>query len=157
VVDGDTRRKYFSLPAGAPPAASSPSISKSMKANRASGTGPELVLSKLLRKRLIRNRLPGSPDFVYRKSKLAVFVHGCFWHKCPTCALPYPKSNADFWRRKFERNVERDKLNRQELEGMGWSVMEVWEHEIRDYPKAVADRVRKVGVVGRQAAHRHIP
>lgn len=113
-----------------------------MKSNRGTGTKPELVLSKLLRKKLLRNTLPGKPDFVYKPERLAVFVNGCFWHRCPVCLLPYPKTNADFWLRKFERNVERDRLNREELEKIGWEVVEVWEHEVRRDPRAVVSEIR---------------
>jgi len=117
-----------------------------MKANKRSGTYPELVLSKLLRKRITKNTLPGSPDFVYRSQKLAVFVHGCFWHCCPTCNLPPPRTHADFWKRKFERNIERDQLNRTELESMDWRVIEVWEHEVNEHPTEAAKRIRAIAV-----------
>ena len=112
--------------------------------NKGSGTKPELVLSHFLRKRIISNDLPGDPDFIYRRSKLAVFVHGCFWHRCPIDHLPLPKTHRAFWRRKFERNVERDRLNREELEAMGWRVMEIWEHEVKEDPKSVAANIRKL-------------
>lgn len=87
----------------------SESISKSMKSNKSSGTKPELTLAKILRKKLYRNTLPGNPDFIYPKNKLAVFVQGCFWHRCPRCRLSLPKTNQIFWKKKFEMNVERDK------------------------------------------------
>jgi len=136
------KRAYSTKPVGRSPRASSMSVTKSMKSNRASGTIPELKLARLLRRRLVSSDLPGRPDIVYARSKVAVFVHGCFWHRCPVCDLPLPKTNADFWRRKFERNVERDRLNRKELESMGWRVLEVWEHEIRDDPAAAVRRIQ---------------
>ncbi len=114
-----------------------------MKSNRASGTMPELILAKLLRRKLLPNDLPGRPDIVFVRSKLAVFVHGCFWHRCPVCDLEFPKTNTQFWRRKFERNKERDKLNRLELESMGWKVLEVWEHEVKQSPRLVAERIQR--------------
>ena len=100
------------------------------------------MLAKLLHKRLGANHLPGNPDFVFKRSKVAVFVQGCFWHRCPVHGIRLPKTHPAFWRRKFERNVERDKLNRTELESMGWKVIEVWEHEVVVNPYAVAKRIR---------------
>jgi DNA mismatch endonuclease (patch repair protein) len=114
-----------------------------MKSNRASGTRPEIILAKLLRKRLVKSNLPGSPDFVYPRARLAVFVHGDFWHRCPQCNLALPKRHREFWRRKFARNVERDELVKKELEVLGWRVMVVWGHELRDDPSGAASRVRK--------------
>jgi DNA mismatch endonuclease (patch repair protein) len=127
-----------------------------MRSNKSTGTGPELILSKQLRKRLLKVNLPGRPDFAYRRQKVAVFVHGCFWHHCPECDLPYPKSNRGFWRRKFERNAERDKLVRLELEAMGWEVIEVWEHEVRDGPGGVTRRI-KASLVARVPVTRRQP
>lgn len=108
------------------------------------GTKPELALARLLGRKLVRSKLPGSPDFVYSAAKLVVFVHGCFWHRCPIHSKQPPKTHTAFWRRKFARNVERDRLNREELELMGWRVQEVWEHEVREDPTAVANRIRKL-------------
>ena len=101
------------------------------------------MLSRLLRKKLTVNALPGRPDFVYRRSRVAVFVHGCFWHRCPVDSLPLPRIHAAFWRRKFARNVERDRLNREELESMGWKVFEIWEHEVKTDPRDCAERIRE--------------
>jgi DNA mismatch endonuclease, patch repair protein len=134
-------RAYVSKPVGRSPAASSVAVSKSMRSNVASGTKPEVALAKYLRKRVKKNDLLGRPDFVYPKQKVAVFVHGCYWHRCPVDALPIPKTHTAFWRRKFERNVERDRLNREELESIGWNVIELWEHEVRSDPRACAERV----------------
>lgn len=136
----DFVRSYKSKPVGVSPAPSSRAISRSMRSNRAKGTGPELVLSRELGRKLMKSTLPGSPDFVYPSAKLAVFVQGCFWHGCPKHYKP-PKTHAAFWRRKFARNVERDRLNREELQSMGWKVMEIWEHEVKDDPKASAEKV----------------
>jgi DNA mismatch endonuclease (patch repair protein) len=112
-----------------------------MKSNRGSRTRPELILSRILRKKIVVSQLPGRPDFVYPRSKLAVFVHGCFWHRCPIDQRRLPKTNREFWRKKFERNVERDRLNREELESIGWKVIEIWEHEVKANPQACAKRV----------------
>lgn len=105
---------------------------------------PELILSGLLRKSLTPSSLPGKPDFVYRKARLAVFVHGDWWHRCPVCSIPLPKRHTGYWKRKLERNAERDQLNREELQSMGWRVLEVWEHEVKFDPNAVATKIREV-------------
>jgi DNA mismatch endonuclease, patch repair protein len=137
------KRSYSTSPVGKSPEASSKSVSIVMKSNRASGTIPELKLAKLLRKKLVTSDLPGRPDIVYARSKVAIFIHGCFWHRCRVCDLPLPKTNTAFWRRKFQRNVERDQINRLELESMGWKVLEIWEHELEQNAKAVAARVKR--------------
>lgn len=143
LTQGRGKRSYSTRPVGKSPKSSSRSVTKSMRSNRALGTMPELTLARLLRRKLVSNNLPGRPDIVYARSKVAVFVHGCFWHRCPVCDLGLPKTNTEFWRRKFERNVERDKLNRMELESMGWKVLEVWEHEVKQGPRLVAARIRR--------------
>lgn len=78
-----------------------------------------------------RNRpLPGKPDFVFPKQRIAVFVDGCFWHRCPKCYRK-PATNAEFWEAKIGRNVDRDKEVNRELKNRGWKVVRVWEHELR--------------------------
>ena len=134
-------RHYVTMPVGAPPEAGSATVSKSMRSNRPSGTKPEQVLSRLLRKRIRTNDLPGQPDFVYPEARLAVFVNGCWWHGCPIHYSP-PKTHAAFWKRKLERNLERDRFNRLELKSMGWRVHEVWEHEVKEDPGAVVRQIR---------------
>jgi DNA mismatch endonuclease (patch repair protein) len=58
-------------------------------------------------------------------------VNGCFWHRCPTCQPTLPKSNTEFWQRKFSLNAERDERKQRELEAVGWTVVTVWECEVR--------------------------
>jgi DNA mismatch endonuclease (patch repair protein) len=77
-----------------------------------------------------RQRLLGKPDFVFLKLRLAVFVDGCFWHGCPRCYSSNPKSNRAFWRRKFSRNIARDRLVSRTLRKTGWRVLRIWEHEL---------------------------
>ena len=120
------------------PPASSPATRAVMKANRAQGTKPEKTLRLALREagypgyRLNWRSAPGRPDTSYPGRKVAVFVHGCYWHHCPKCNPNLPKSNPEFWARKFELNRERDTRKRRQLEEADWLVYEVWEHEIRD-------------------------
>lgn len=120
------------------PPASTPATTAVMKANRAKDTKPEVALRRALRHagypgyRLNWRSALGRPDIAYPGRKVAVFVHGCYWHHCPTCNPTLPKSNPDFWARKFELNRERDARKRRQLEEADWLVYEIWEHEIRD-------------------------
>jgi len=75
-------------------------------------------------------RLAVRPDFVFRQVRLALFVDGCFWHGCPKHGTK-PKGNAAFWRRKFSRNIARDKLVTRTLRRSGWRVLRIWEHTLR--------------------------
>jgi len=75
--------------------------------------------------------LPGRPDFIFPRKKLAVFVDGCFWHACPKCGRT-PKSNRQFWQNKILGNASRDKLHSAALKRMGWRVLRIWEHDLRD-------------------------
>lgn len=102
-------------------------------------TQPELQVRSLLHRagyrfRLHVSDLPGSPDLVLPRYRTAVFVHGCFWHghACPRGARP--KSNAKFWNEKIDANERRDREARQALQEKGWSVLTVWECELRDTP-----------------------
>ncbi len=82
--------------------------------------------------RLHRKDLPGSPDLVFPRLKKAIFVHGCYWHRHDCKKATTPKTNVDFWRQKFERNVERDRKALTELSKQGWRTMVVWECETKD-------------------------
>lgn len=76
--------------------------------------------------------LPGKPDFVFPKLRVALFVDGCFWHRCPKCYRK-PATNAEFWEAKITRNVARDKEVNRELKKRGWRVARVWEHALAKY------------------------
>ena len=94
----------------------------------------ELRLIVLFRKYAItgwRRNVPlfGSPDFVFPKARLAVFVDGCFWHGCPTHGT-MPSANGDFWRAKLERNKSRDRSVNRSLARSGWRVLRIWQHEL---------------------------
>jgi DNA mismatch endonuclease (patch repair protein) len=76
--------------------------------------------------------LPGKPDVVFGRGKLAVLVHGCFWHRCPTCTRNLnPKRNGAYWEAKFQRNVRRDAENVRALEALGYAVLVIWECRLR--------------------------
>lgn len=86
-----------------------------------------------LRFRLHRKDLPGSPDLVFPKFRLCLFVHDCFWHRHPGCRYAYtPKTQAEFWSSKFIRNRERDLKVQEALQALGWRIEVVWECETKD-------------------------
>jgi DNA mismatch endonuclease (patch repair protein) len=101
-------------------------------------TKPELAVRGIAHRlgyrfRIHRKDLSGSPDLVFPRLKLAVFVHGCFWHRHDDCRYAYvPKTNLEFWARKFKSNVARDAKVKGELESMGWRVAIIWECETAD-------------------------
>ena len=107
-----------------------------MQAIRAKGNkSTELKLVKLFRENKITGwrrhlPLPGKPDFTFRKEKLALFVDGCFWHRCPKCYRE-PKTNADFWKNKIENNVKRDHKVTNELKQAGWTVVRLRECQLK--------------------------
>ena len=102
---------------------------------RGSGNkGTELRLIQIFRAKRITgwrrgSTLPGKPDFVFPRLRLAVFVNGCFWHGCPRHATQ-PKNNAAFWRAKLARNRARDREVGRLLRARGWRVARIWEHEL---------------------------
>jgi DNA mismatch endonuclease (patch repair protein) len=105
---------------------------------RSTNTTPERRVRSIahrsgLRFRLARRDLPGKPDFVLAKHRLAVFVHGCFWHRHPGCKrASTPGTRTEFWQAKFNANVERDARLIRALHELGWRSLVIWECEIRD-------------------------
>ena len=91
--------------------------------------------------RLDWKKAPGHPDIAYPGRKLAVFINGCFWHRCPVCKPSVPKRNTAYWEAKFARNVERDEQTRRALESDGWRVLVIWEHQLK---KAELDDTRRL-------------
>ena len=124
------------------PSASSPAVHNVMVANKSTNTKPELIVRSILRTAgfpgyRLHWRIDGDggryicrPDITFPGRKLAIFVHGCFWHRCPKCDLGLPKSNVDYWSQKFEKNIERDRKKEGSLRGIGWSVHTIWECEL---------------------------
>lgn len=78
-----------------------------------------------------KQNLVGKPDFVFRRSRVCVFVDGCFWHGCPKCYRS-PSSNQVYWSAKIERNRARDRLVTRTLKASGWRVLRIWEHQLAD-------------------------
>ena len=105
---------------------------------RGKDTKPELVVRSVLhclgfRFRVHRKDLPGRPDIVLPRHRVAVLVHGCFWHRHSGCRYAYtPKSNLNFWTAKFEQNLARDSRITRELQQLGWRVVLVWECQTVD-------------------------
>ena len=115
-----------------------PVRSRTMRAVTSKNTGPEMFVRKLLygmgyRFRLHRKDLPGSPDLVFASRRLALFVHGCFWHghDCARGAR-IPKANGHYWVTKIERNRKRDAESLRALSDIGWRSCVIWECELRD-------------------------
>lgn len=118
--------------------------SEIMRSVQPKDTGPEMVVRRLahaigLRYRLHEKRLPGRPDLVFPRWRVAIFVHGCFWHRHAGCSkATTPKSNVMFWNEKFARNVERDARVIEALWARGWRCEIIWQCETRNVAALVA-------------------
>ena len=132
----------------------------------AKDTKPEIAVRSMLHRmgfrfRLHDPRLAGRPDIVLRRHRTAIFVHGCFWHRHRGCKkATTPETRRDFWIRKFEKNIERDRKNYDQLEVQGWRVLVIWQCELED-PVSLEDRVSRfmesgnaASDYGQQAKHR---
>ena len=120
---------------------------------RSRDTSTEVYIRKLLFSRGCRYRvtpkdIPGKPDLWFPGKKVAVFIHGCFWHRHEGCRLAYmPKSSVDFWQKKFDANVARDRIVKQQLQDRGIRILIIWECTVRgmrkepDLESAMADRI----------------
>jgi DNA mismatch endonuclease, patch repair protein len=123
--------------------------SERMRNVRRRHTEPELIVRKALWARGLRYRLhgrglPGTPDIVFARRHVAVFVHGCFWHRHPGCRhATTPKTNTEFWRGKFAANVERDRRKIEDLARLGWRSIVVWGCETRS-PESLEAAVARV-------------
>lgn len=112
--------------------------SRMMSGIQGKNTKPELTVRRMLfasgyRFRLHRRDLPGAPDIVMPGRKIAIFVHGCFWHMHQGCRFAkMPATRPEFWKAKLEANVERDRRAVEKLQPLGWRVLCVWECTTRD-------------------------
>ena len=88
--------------------------------------------------------IKGSPDIILKDTKTVVFLHGCFWHKCPKCYIK-PKTNKKYWLPKIENNVKRDRKNNKILKQNGFKVIRMWEHEIKKDFKKILNKLLKYG------------
>lgn len=135
---------------GRAPIPESEITSRIMSAVRGKNTKPEVRLRKALFNsglsgyRLHWKKVPGRPDVAYPGAKLAIFVHGCYWHRCPHCKPAFPKTHIRFWKNKFQKNVERDRRKIRELHKLGWKVKVIWECQIRDNLEKYVEIVRNL-------------
>jgi DNA mismatch endonuclease, patch repair protein len=114
---------------------------------RAKNTGPEVKLRKLLYSDGIRGyrihfNLIGKPDIVFVRKKIAIFIDGCFWHKCPKC-FKIPETRQEFWMKKINSNIKRDTIVNEYLQNNGWLVIRIWEHEINKHPESVLAQIKE--------------
>ncbi len=130
-------------------------IRKSMRGNKRADTKPEMLVRQRLREagltgyRLQWKKAPGRPDIAFPGRRIAIFVNGCFWHRCPNCHPSMPKRNTEFWEAKFRRNMERDARALAELEELGWTAITIWECELKrdridETMARVIDQIRAV-------------
>lgn len=135
---------------GRAPIPAKESTSKVMSANKAKNTKPEIVFRKELWKqgikgyRLHLKKVPGKPDIAFPRRKLAIFINGCFWHRCTLCNPNSPKSNVAFWAEKFKKNVARDKAKKDELERLGWKVEVIWECQIKNNLEESLEKIKNI-------------
>ena len=123
--------------------------SYNMSMIKGENTKPEIALRKLLvacglRGYRLHYRLPGKPDIVFPKSRIAIFIDGCFWHKCPKCFVK-PVTKRKFWEKKIDSNIKRDKIVNRELKKNKWKVLRIWEHEIKNektIKRKIIDRIK---------------
>lgn len=116
--------------------------SRNMSRIRSTNSRPEEIVRKYLFSCGLRYRknvrsLPGTPDIVLKKYKTVVFVNGCFWHHHDCGRFVWPSTNKEYWRKKIDRNTERDKENYDLLTAQGWQVLIIWECQLK---KKVSDR-----------------
>ena len=125
-----------------------------MMANRRADTKPEVAFRSMLHRSGLRfrkdhyirlERRGVKVDVVFPTQRVAVFIDGCFWHRCPEHATT-PARNHDYWVAKFERNMTRDIATNQELTQLGWRVIRVWEHEVKqpELSQHAVDRVKAI-------------
>ncbi|MDP7002140.1 MAG: very short patch repair endonuclease [Candidatus Thalassarchaeaceae archaeon] len=138
------------------PVASSPAVHNVMVANKSTNTKPELVVRGAIREAgfpgyRLHWRIDDSdgkyicrPDITFPGRKLAIFVHGCFWHRCSRCKLNLPKTNTDYWSEKFNRNEERDRRKERSLGEMGWTVRTIWECNLGGGASEVVEFLEKL-------------
>lgn len=124
--------------------------SKIMSSIKGRNTKPELMVRKELWNKGIRGyrlhwkKVPGTPDISFPGKKIAIFIHGCFWHRCRTCNPTNPKSHNEFWKNKFQKNIERDRRKIELLTADNWRTLVIWECEIKNNLIKCTNEVRKL-------------
>jgi DNA mismatch endonuclease, patch repair protein len=131
--------------------------SRNMRSISAKNTGPELIVRDMLKSKRFKfelhsKELPGSPDIVLSRHSLAIFVHGCFWHRHSGCHLTSsPKSNVLRWEKKFAANTLRDRNTIEKLKQRGWRTLVVWECALKNEfeRSSLPDALRKAILSGK--------
>lgn len=121
--------------------------SYNMSRIRSHDTAAELLFVKMLKLTGItgwrrNSKVTGKPDMVFPAKKIAVFIDGCFWHKCPL-DFKLPKTNRGFWLKKINANAKRDKKIGKKLREKGWKVIRIWEHDIKKKPEYCLSRLSR--------------
>lgn len=118
--------------------------SRTMSKIRSKWTSQEKKIHNYLKALKIKHKthpnMSGNPDLILTNSKTAVFLHGCFWHKCPK-HYKEPKTNITYWLPKIEKNVERDKINSKFLKSEGWRIVRIWEHDLKNNFEKSLERI----------------
>ncbi len=113
---------------------------------RSKWTSQEKKIHNYLKGHKIKHKMHpkiiANPDILLLNSNTAVFLHGCFWHKCPKCYRE-PKTNKEYWLPKIEKNVKRDRRNMKELKTEGYNVVRLWEHELKKEFNKKIDKLLK--------------
>ena len=126
-----------------------------MSSNRPKNSRPETSLRKglwnigLRGYRIHYKTVEGKPDIAFVSKKIAIFVHGCYWHRCPYCNLELPKHNTAFWKQKFEQNMKRDIEKTKQLKRMNWNVIILWECEINADLNKCLQKVNNILITNR--------
>ena len=121
-----------------------------MSRNKAKNTKPELNLRRFLYAHGVRGyrlnwkKAPGTPDIAFPGKKIAIFINGCYWHRCPHCELSLPKTNTEFWKEKFDKNIKRDIKKEKELLDLGWIVLVFWECKIKTNMKDCTNKIKAI-------------
>lgn len=117
--------------------------SYNMSRIRSHDTGPEVKAKDLLEKygfEYHAKGIYGHPDFANKKLKIVIFIDGCFWHMCPI-HFKVPATRTEFWIKKIEKNVERDRHINEKLESDGWKVVRIWEHDVKGNLSELSNKV----------------
>ena len=125
---------------------------------RSKNTGPEIAVRKALHRagyrfRVHRSDLPGKPDLVFPRYHVALFVHGCFWHRHGCKRATMPASNVEHWVEKFRRTTERDRLAFQKLERSGWTTAIIWECKME---AGISDLISMLTDIAQAGAEKHL-
>lgn len=130
--------------------------SMNMSHIRSTNTKPEEIVRKYLFSKGLRYRknvrsLPGKPDIVLKKYYTVIFVNGCFWHKHDCGRFVMPSSNREYWSKKINGNVERDKSNAVQLSELGWRIITVWECQLKKkYREETLSRLYEAVINGKK-------